>query len=120
MQLAPTDNATTSPSSQPRTWKSVVEAAISISSSQNGGEPRLGRSCQPEFKICTTAIFFVDKDRKEMMIKATENLTGQQIRREICTFNDFKDVRMCLDFDDGTTRRDMKNSSGDWYKVADE
>jgi len=51
------------------------------------------------------------------MVKLTENLDGAIVRREVCVFNQFSDVRTCFDWDNGSKRRDMKNANGDWYKV---
>jgi hypothetical protein len=84
------------------------------------GKPRMGRQCQPELKTCTTAIFFTSNDGTAMLVKATEDMNGKHLFHEICSFNDFKDVRTCVDWESGSTHRDMQDSSGEWHKVADE
>jgi hypothetical protein len=81
---------------------------------------QLARVCQPEFKTCTTAIFFTGKAGKENMVRTAEDSSGKVISREICEFNQFGDVRLCVDFDHGTTHRDMKDASGNWSKIADQ
>jgi len=93
---------------------------MEISSQQNGGKPNFGRSCQPELKVCTTALFFKGKDGTDVMLKATEDMTGKEIAHEVCSFNSFHDVRTCVDWEDGSKHRDMKDNSGNWQKVADE
>ena len=86
-----------------------------------------GRSYQPELKICTTGLFFKAKDGTDMMIKVTEemikvteDMTGKDIAHEVCSFNEFHDVRTCLDWEDKSTHRDMKDNSGNWQKIVDE
>jgi hypothetical protein len=124
LQLGPSANATAvaPQTSMPKTktWDDVVDAAAALSSQQNSGKPNLVRTCQPEQKVCITAIFFKDKDGIEIMIKGVENMVGKQIAREICSFNTFSDVRTCTDWDKGSSHRDMKDSNGNWQKVADE
>jgi hypothetical protein len=106
-------------SSAPPSWKSLVEGALDISSRQHGGKPKTNRSCQPEAQVCTTAIVLT-VNGVDTAILARENAQGKIIEREICTFNDFSDVRTCTDFDSKLSHRDMKDSKGNWSKVADE
>jgi hypothetical protein len=120
MQLAPSTKAVVPQSPAPKKWTDVVDAAFAISREQNGGRPHTGRQCQPKLKVCTTAIFFKAKDGKEIMIKETEDMNGKLLSHEICRFNDFKDVRTCDNWDDGSTHRDMQDANGDWQKIADE
>jgi hypothetical protein len=124
LQLDPSANATATPpqTSAPKvkTWSEVVSGAMVLSSQQNGGKPNLGRTCQPELKVCITAIFFKATDGTDMMIKAVENMVGKQITHEVCSFNNFGDVRTCVDWEDGSTHRDMQDSKGEWHKVSDE
>jgi hypothetical protein len=42
------------------------------------------------------------------------------ISREVCSFNEMGDIRLCFDWDKGTSHRDMKNDKNEWYKVGDE
>ena len=58
-------------------WEDMVKEAINISASQNRGNPRLSRVCQPELKVCTMAIMYVDKQGKEAMVRTTEDLLRQ-------------------------------------------
>lgn len=119
-QLAPSVRAATAPAAAPKKWDVFVRDAFEISAQQNGGRARTGRTCQPEMKVCITAVFFKGKDGTEVMAKSTENLAGKAIKNEVCTFNDFQDVRTCLNWEDNSIHRDMKNSQGEWIKVGDE
>ena len=80
----------------------------------------MARLCQPELKICNNAVFLTGKDGKEIMVRTTENLLGKIVSREFCEFNDFGDVRTCVNWDTNATHRDMKDAKGNWSKVADE
>jgi hypothetical protein len=71
-------------------------------------------------KTCSTAIFFTNKDGKEKMIRIDEDSSGKIIAREVCGINPFGDVRLCADWDRGTTHRDMKDANRHWSKVADQ
>jgi hypothetical protein len=110
----------TAPAVQPPNWSAIVDGAIRISSKQNNGKPNYVRGCQPEFKSCNSAILFKNNDGTDTMIKETEDLKGKIVEREICNFNKPGDVRTCLNWDKGTSHRDMKDPKGDWYKVSDE
>jgi hypothetical protein len=55
-----------------------------------------------------------------MMVRTAEDPTGKLIDRDICKFNQFGDVRVCTDWDTGASSREMKNSSGQLYKVGNE
>jgi hypothetical protein len=70
-------------------------------------------------KLCNMAVFYRDSKGTDTMLRVTENLDGKIIQREVCTFNSFGDIRVCFDWDKGTTHRDMKNRNGEWYGVAD-
>jgi hypothetical protein len=114
------------------TWDDITATALRLSSDQNNGRPRTARSCQPELKLCNTAILFQGKDVPrsvsgsicsgwcEVMLRVSEDINGKIIDRQICTFNSFKDVRTCVDWDTGAGHRDMKDDNGNWQKVADE
>lgn len=106
--------------SAPPTWGELVKKTIEASQSQNNGRPRTARSCQPEFKICNTAVFVDGKDGKTLMVRTEENLAGKIITREFCELNSFGDVRTCVDWDTGAIRRDMKDKSGLWSQVSDD
>jgi hypothetical protein len=62
----------------------------------------------------------VTNDGKVTAVKVVKDMNDKIISREICSFNDSGDIRKCFDWDDGSTHRDMKDSKGNWYKVADE
>lgn len=102
------------------TWSDFVEAATKKSEAQNKGRAQFHRSCQPELKICHTGLFFKGNDGKEMLIKSSENMSGKVFRREVCEFNEFKDIRLCLNWDTGEKSRDMRDNDGSWRKIADE
>lgn len=101
------------------TWNEVVEKATSLSASQNNGKPNFARFCEPERKTCTTALTFTLRNGKDSFLKVVEDLNGKAIRRETCELNEFKDVRTCLNWDDGTSHRDMKNIKGEWHQISD-
>jgi hypothetical protein len=102
------------------TWGDLLEKAIQLSKKQNGGTPDFIRGCQPELKVCINAVSFTSNDGVSMIMKVTENLDGKVVRREVCSFNAHGDVRSCLDWDKGSTHRDMKNAKGKWETVSDE
>lgn len=126
MQLSPDASATLPRSSaqlpkrEPVTWNKLVETAIETSASQNNGKPNTARSCQPELKLCYTAIFLTGKSGKTVMLRKTEDMHGQTVAREFCEVNSMGDVRVCTDFDTNAKVRAMKDDKGNWYKVADE
>ena len=117
IQLQPTQPTV---QAAPPKWENIVNEAINASTVQHNGKPQLGRVCQPEFKTCSMAIFFTSKDGKENMVRTMEDSNGKVISREMCEFNPFGDVRICIDWDRGTTHRDMKDANGIWSKVADQ
>ncbi|MDN4986573.1 ATP-dependent Clp protease proteolytic subunit [Bradyrhizobium sp. WYCCWR 13022] len=101
-------------------WAEFLDKVIKRSADQNNGKPYYTRGCQPEFKTCYDAVSVVASDGKLSMVKVTKDMKDKIIRREICSFNDSADIRTCYDWDEGTAHRDMKDSSGNWYKIADE
>jgi hypothetical protein len=115
MQLQPR-----SKSAAPPSWSDFLDNVIKRSAAQNNGKPNYTRSCQPEFKTCYDAITVVANDGKLSLVKVTKDMNDKILRREICSFNDSVDIRKCFNWDDGTAHRDMKDSNGNWYKVADE
>jgi hypothetical protein len=115
---APTQLPTAQPTVQAAQWENIVNEAINASAVQNNGKPNFARVCQPELKTCSTAIFFTGKDGKGDMVKTTEDSNGKLISREMCEFNQFGAiVRDCVDWDRGTTHRDMKDANGNWAKI---
>jgi len=103
----------------PPTWDELLDKVMKLSKDQNGGTPNFERACQPELRTCVNGVSFTTKDGTYMIMKVTENLDGKIVRREICTFNKHHDIRSCLDWESNTTRRDMKNSKGEWETVGD-
>lgn len=124
IQQLPTGNPTNiTPSSKASalpTWNEFVDAVTVLSAQQNNGRPRYFRSCQPELKVCNTGIAYRDKQGSDTAIKVVKDMKEAVISREICSFNAQGDIRVCFDWDKTTTHRDMKDTKGDWYKVADE
>jgi hypothetical protein len=115
MQLQPEAKSTKTP-----TWREYLDLTLKRSADQNNGTPRYTRGCQPELKTCYDAIMVVTNDGKVTAVKVVKDMNDKIISREICSFNDSGDIRKCFDWDDGSTHRDMKDSKGNWYKVADE
>jgi hypothetical protein len=101
-------------------WEDIINQAASLSAAQHNGKPLLNRICQPELKVCSMAIFFTGKDGKDSMVRTAEDSNGKLIARELCEFNQFGDVRTCVDWDRGTTHQDMKDANGNWSKIADQ
>jgi hypothetical protein len=117
MQLDP--SATATAPSQPKSWQDIVDRAAALSArQQQNGQPFTHRVCQPEFKECMNAIFFRDTDGKDMMVKESEDAAGKTVRREICSFNAFGDVRVCFNWDTHASHRDMKDEKGNWTEVG--
>ena len=116
----PTDIAPKAKASTSNSWSEFVEIVTSTSAKQNGGKPNYFRVCQPELKVCNTGISYRDKEGKDMAIKVVKDMNDKLITREVCSFNEPSDIRVCFDWDRHTTHRDMKNAKGEWYKVADE
>ena len=102
------------------TWKELFEKAVRLSAGQNNGKPQFARFCQPEQKVCIIGLSYTKNDGKDGFLKTVEDMDGKIITREICSFNDFKDVRTCLNWDTGVGHRDMKDPKGDWIKISDE
>lgn len=124
MSLSPsgsgvTASRTAKPDTAP-TWAEIVNKAMDRSASQNNGKALFHRSCQPQLKVCNIGLSYVDNQGKVAFLKTIEDMNGKVIVREACTLNDFKDVRICVDWDTGISHRDMKDSSGTWSKVADQ
>ena len=124
LSLSPSESGVTAsrtfkPDAAP-TWAEIVNRAMEKSASQNNGNPLFSRSCQPELKVCNIGLSYVDNQGKVAFLKTVEDMNGKVIAREACTLNDFKDVRTCINWDDGTSHRDMKDSNGVWSKVADQ
>jgi hypothetical protein len=95
----------------------LLDRALELSKNQNGGKADIGRVCQPELKVCVNALSFKANDGTDMLLKVTEDLDGKMVGREICSFNSFRDIRSCTDWDTGIAHRDMKNPNGDWLHV---
>ncbi len=98
-------------------WKTMTDRAIAQSAKQNNGTASFKRSCQPELKLCNMAVFYVDDQGTSAMVRLAEDLDGKMVKRDVCTFNSFGDVRTCLDWDTSVRTREMKNSAGEWYAV---
>ena len=119
LQINPSSRATTNDDAPP-TWEKLVDGALALSQQQNGGQPNFNRVCQPEFKTCTVGIWFKTKDGKSALVKTTEDAKGNPITNEVCTFNDFEDNRLCVDWNSHATHRDMKDGDGNWFMIGDE
>ncbi len=115
MSLKPQTTTNAAPS-----WEEILDLAHKRSTAQNNGKANYTRSCQPELKTCNDAIAFLTNDGKMALVKVTKDLNDKIIRREVCTFNQSNDIRKCVNWDDGTSHRDMQDVNGKWYKIADE
>lgn len=112
--ILPDAQASTGP-----TWGDLVKRAIDASTAQNG-KPNVSRICQPELKACSIAVFYKTKNGVNGMVRTAEDLNGKVFKRDICTFNNFDDIRTCLDFDSGKKTREMRASNGIWTEVEAE
>ncbi len=120
MQLQPVASPNSPVEDANSRWKAFIDKASAISARQNNGTPNFTRGCDPKTKTCVTALSFKDEKNAAMIAKIAEDMNGRKIAREICSFNNFGDVRFCVDFDTHATHRDMKDGKGDWYKVSDD
>jgi len=119
-QPAPSPKAVMPEPSAFKTWSEVVSAALAISKEQNGGEPYTGKQCGLKFNSCATSVFYTGKDGRQIMVRTIRDSDGKHLVHETCTFNEPKDVRTCVDWDEGTTRRDARDDKGNWRRVAGE
>jgi hypothetical protein len=99
-------------------WSQIVSTALETSKNQRGGAPDFRRVCQPELKLCNTAIVFKGSDGNDVMVRKSEDVNEKMLSRDICTFNAFGDVRKCIDWDTGVGTKEMKNAAGEWLPVA--
>src|SRR5258707_9305939 len=119
-QLAPSPKAAAPEPSASKNWNDVVSAALAISREQNGGEPYTARQCGLKFDSCATAVFYTGKDGKQVMVRTIKDSNGKHLVHETCTFNETKNVRTCVDWDMGTTRRDARDDKGSWRRMTDQ
>jgi hypothetical protein len=68
-------------------------------------------------KNFVTALYFNGSDGLERMLRATQNVNGKIMKRDVCTFNSFGDIRTCYNWDTNVTTKEMKNLKGEWYFV---
>ena len=118
--FTPFRNAAASDPLAHRNWSEVVSAALAISREQNGGQAFTARQCEPKSNNCTTAVFYNGKDGRQVMVRTTKDANGKQLVHEACTFNIAKDVRTCVDWDDGKTHRHARDGKGGWRQIADQ
>ncbi|MBN8982063.1 MAG: hypothetical protein J0I29_12425 [Rhizobiales bacterium] len=100
-------------------WKRLVSGAVDLSAQQNGGKARTVRNCQPELKLCNTGVYF-KLDGNDAVLLKREDVNGYIVKKELCTFNSYGDTRWCWNVDTDKRHRDMKDSKGEWNKVADD
>lgn len=110
-------DASITPNSGKMDWASVVKRATDLSSQQNNGSPSVSRVCQPELKTCSTAINFAGEHGEPMIVRLEEDVSGNAIKRDVCMFNGFIDVRTCVNWDTGATIKEMKDINGLWQAV---
>jgi len=108
------------PESKNAQWAQVVDAAIAQSKIQHGGTASMNRNCQPELRLCSTAIFFKNTDGKDAMVRVGQDINDNILSRDICTFNAFGDIRQCFNWDTGATSREMKNSANEWIDITNQ
>jgi hypothetical protein len=116
LQLGPEPVPTAKASTAP-TWTAVIETAIAASRAQNNGQIRSSRACQPELRVCSTAIFYKTKNGTDAMVRTAEDSDGKIFSRDLCSFNEFGDVRTCLNWDGGKLTKEMKGTDGKWVYI---
>ncbi len=102
------------------TWSQLVNATIAQATRDNPSASPLNRVCQPEYNICTMAVFGKGQNGKPMMVRVSQDANGKMIARHFCTFNEFSDIRECLDWDTGAITRDMKDAAGKWNGIPNQ
>jgi len=100
-------------------WVTFTKWAYYRSAKQNNGKAVQSRSCQPELKVCTLAITFVDNKGSVTIARDTYDMNDKLIKRDICRFNDSFDIRTCTNWDTEEQTKEMKNSNNDWYIVSE-
>ena len=108
---------TTAPTDNDTSWRNLVGTMISEATAANSSGNPLNRVCQPELKTCAMAVFTKGTNGKSMMARLTQDIDGKMLKRDVCFFNEYGDIRECSDWDTHATTREMKNSAGEWYSV---
>jgi hypothetical protein len=81
------------------TWNGLVEAATRLSSQQNGrAGPKVVRRCTPDTRVCTSAVFYINRNDMPGMLETTFSSTGEVAARKICDFNEDQDKFVCADW----------------------
>jgi hypothetical protein len=109
--VAPTDQGTNRPS-----WNAFIGKVMALSAEQNQGSPAMKRSCKRESKECVMAVAFVLADGRHGLATMVQDEKGNVTTREVCESNASNDARDCMDWDTGSTYRDLKNSNGEWVQ----
>ncbi len=52
-----------------------------------------------------------------MMTRVAQNASGVIVKKDICSFNAFGDVRDCTDFDTSVSTKEMKDKNGTWVMI---
>jgi hypothetical protein len=117
-QVRPQDKSLAAQSSAPPSWDKLLDRAMQLSMRENNGSPQIARICQPKLKVCVNGLSFKAPDGTYMVMKVTDDMNDKMLRREVCSFNESHDVRLCVNWDTGQAHRDMKNKHGDWYQIA--
>jgi len=115
--LNPKEKSLASKDATPPSWDKMLDRAIQLSSKQHNGTPDIERVCQPDLKECINGLSFKAADGTDMIMKVTEDMNGKLLKKEVCSFNKYGDIRDCLNWDTGEQHRDMKNKNGDWYRM---
>jgi len=110
--------ATTSYASERDTaWQKYTKWAYYQSQAQLG-KAKQDRVCSKTTKTCTLAIYYFDKAKKLTLAIDVYDLDDKLIKRQVCRFNDAKDVRTCVDWDTGTTTKEIFEKE-QWWIVED-
>jgi hypothetical protein len=101
-------------------WDQAVQRATDLSGQQRAGQPETLRFCEPELRVCNVGVVWKGSNGHRMFLRQAEDMSGKPLEREVCAINSFGDVRVCVDWDTSRKYRDMKDTKGHWYKVADQ
>jgi hypothetical protein len=113
-QIAPPIANAPSVRAEAPTWQTITDKAAAISTQQNNGKLDLRRTCQAELKVCTLAIWYRNNDGKAEMVRSTQDPDERVLERDICSFNEFMDVRTCVNFDTHVVTKQMLDANKSW------
>jgi hypothetical protein len=98
-------------------WTDLTNEGINISARQNNGRADFRRTCQADIKICTNGLWFKNDKGVQMLLRVAQDPDGKMISRDICSFNEFMDIRTCTDYDTHVTTKEMLDGNKVWKTI---